>query len=187
MTHWCEVGNNKKNYNENPRHISFWEWGYDECPICAKRIQPTHKNAGSGVKITKLEYEFLQEITNSDHSTDGHGFCMWLNSDDYPKEWVAQMRGVMTSLQNKGIIGVDNSMLNEEPRATWIWIKTDYQERVGDEEYNALAEPYRLPPEEHEWGTITGRKDWTALRQADYDTQTVISTGHRLKNLEVVE
>lgn len=139
------------------------------------------------MRITKLEQEFLREITYSDHSTDGNGFCMWLNRDDYPKEWLTRMRGVMTSLQKKDIIGVDNTMLYQEPRATWIWINSDYQERVSEEEYNALAEPFRLPPEEHEWGTITGRKDWTALRQADYDTQTVVSTGFRLKNLEVVE
>jgi hypothetical protein len=183
---WCEIGNKKKGYEENPRHMSFYDWGYDECPICAKRILPSgeeHKE-----QITKLEQEFLREITYSDHSTDGNGFCMWLSSDDYPKEWLTRMRGVMTSLQKKGIIGVDNSMLYQEPRATWIWINGDYQERVSEEEYDALAEPFRLPPEELKCGgTIVGRKDWVALRQADYDTQTVVSTGHRLKNLEVAE
>ncbi|MEK9694948.1 MAG: hypothetical protein VW270_04230 [Candidatus Poseidoniales archaeon] len=46
---WCEVGKNKKNYNENPRHLSFWQWGYDECPICAKEINPTYK----GTRIWK--------------------------------------------------------------------------------------------------------------------------------------
>ena len=37
--HWCEVGRNKRRFNENPRHISFYYWGYDECPICGKVLK----------------------------------------------------------------------------------------------------------------------------------------------------
>ena len=39
---WCAVGRAKKNHpgnlNLNPRHYSFWKWGYDECPICGKTL-----------------------------------------------------------------------------------------------------------------------------------------------------
>ncbi len=68
---WCEHGKPKKIYagridndegriqyyvHMNPRHESFYLWGYDECPICGQSLYESHWMTFNAVtKDTPLE------------------------------------------------------------------------------------------------------------------------------------
>ena len=68
---WCEQGKPKKIYagridkpeyaiqyyvHMNPRHESFYLWGYDECPICGATLYDSHWMTFNAVeKDTPLE------------------------------------------------------------------------------------------------------------------------------------
>ena len=53
------------------------------------------------VKVTQKEYDFLNQIKNSDYSSDGHGFNDYITGYDYDMKIV---RGLIPSLIEKGII-----------------------------------------------------------------------------------
>jgi len=55
--------------------------------------------------VTKLEMQFLQEVEGSDHSSDGHGICAWIEPLYFSMP-MRQVRGVMTTLTAKGVITV---------------------------------------------------------------------------------
>lgn len=73
------------------------------------------------IKITKKEQDFLNKIKASCYS-DQEGFGDYITSDEYDMKVV---RGLMSSLQKKGIIGID---FNSEDQGdscddVWVWIK----------------------------------------------------------------
>ena len=91
-----------------------------------KEVLPTY--------ITLLEKEFLNEIAESDHSSDGHGLC------GYPELRQPKVeRGVMSSLVKKGIISIDIPDSREIDGQTWVSIMSEYQQK--DDETDA---GYRL-------------------------------------------
>tara|TARA_R110002020_G_scaffold29528_7_gene93071 strand:+ start:3596 stop:3994 length:399 start_codon:yes stop_codon:yes gene_type:complete len=55
------------------------------------------------VKITKLERQLLCDLAQSDHSSDGHGFTMWVGVG-YESLPMRQVRALITTLREKGII-----------------------------------------------------------------------------------
>lgn len=57
----------------------------------------------SPVNITKLESQLLTDIAHSDHSSDGHGFTMWVGCG-YETMSMSQARGVISSLIQKEIV-----------------------------------------------------------------------------------
>ena len=58
------------------------------------------------VKITKLEKQLLTDIAQSDHSSDGNGFTMWVGVG-YESLPMRQVRALITTLKEKGIIMYD--------------------------------------------------------------------------------
>ena len=55
------------------------------------------------VKITKLERQLLCDIAQSDHSSDGYGYTMWVGVG-YESLPMRQVRALITTLREKGII-----------------------------------------------------------------------------------
>jgi len=58
------------------------------------------------VKITKLEKQLLTDLAHSDHSSDGHGFTMWVGVG-YETLPMRQVRALITTLQEKGVISYE--------------------------------------------------------------------------------
>ena len=75
------------------------------------------------VKITKLERKLLSILEHADHTSDGHGICGYIFHDEHD---MRVLRGVMTSLQKKGVIGVDLVDPNFEPH-TWCYVTSNFQ------------------------------------------------------------
>jgi len=55
------------------------------------------------VKITKLEKQLLRDIALTCHSSDGHGFTMWVGVG-YETMPMRQARALITTLKEKGVI-----------------------------------------------------------------------------------
>lgn len=55
------------------------------------------------VKITKLEMQLLEDIAYTDHSSDGHGFTMWvgIGFESLP---MRQVRALISTLVQKEVI-----------------------------------------------------------------------------------
>ena len=58
------------------------------------------------LSITKLEKQLLTDIALSDHSSDGYGFTMWVESWYIKNMSMSQARGVISSLIQKEIIWI---------------------------------------------------------------------------------
>ena len=71
---WCEQGKPKQIYvgridtdttriqyyvHMNPRHESFYQWGYDKCPICGATLYYSHYLAQEAIR-TQTPLEVLQ-------------------------------------------------------------------------------------------------------------------------------
>jgi hypothetical protein len=71
---WCEQGKPKEIYagrinndegsinyyiHMNPRHESFYLWGYDECPICGQTLYEAHWLTGDAI-TKQIPLEVLQ-------------------------------------------------------------------------------------------------------------------------------
>ena len=55
------------------------------------------------VKITQLEKQLLEDIAYTDHSSDGHGFTMWVG-EGYESLPMQQVRALISSLVQKEVI-----------------------------------------------------------------------------------
>ena len=55
------------------------------------------------VKITNLEKQLLRDIALTCHSSDGHGFTMWVGVG-YESMPMRQARALITTLKEKGVI-----------------------------------------------------------------------------------
>jgi len=60
-------------------------------------------NMTEPVQITKLERQLLCDIAESDHSSDGYGFTMWVGIG-YESLPMRQVRALITTLREKGVI-----------------------------------------------------------------------------------
>ena len=88
--------------------------------------------------ITPLEFQFIKDMVFSDHSTDGHGICMWVTAGYCslrPNVW----RGVVSSLMQKGVIGYSEA----DPGYRWQW---DYDKDTWDEAAMEFNERRMLQP-----------------------------------------
>lgn len=88
--------------------------------------------------ITPLEFQFIKDMVFSDHSTDGHGICMWVTAaycSLRPNVW----RGVVSSLMQKGVIGYSEA----DPGYRWQW---DYDKDTWDEAAMNFNERRMLQP-----------------------------------------
>ena len=106
------------------------------------------------VKITKLERQLLCDLAQSDHSSDGYGFTMWVGVG-YESLPMRQVRALITTLQEKKVIWYSppNPRYDEKghiaPRAdfveggerktgqrkdgsTWVNIEPDHERFSGD-------------------------------------------------------
>ena len=106
------------------------------------------------VKITKLERQLLCDLAQSDHSSDGYGFTMWVGVG-YESLPMRQVRALITTLQEKKVIWYSppNPRYEEKghiaPRAdfveggerktgqrkdgsTWVNIEPDHERFSGD-------------------------------------------------------
>ena len=137
------------------------------------------------MEVTELEMKLIDEIVFSDHSTDGNGLVAWVGTGNgYPREFMNKMRGVMTSLQNKGIITVDNSFMIDTG-ASWLAITDEYQERISREDLQKIREPFMVVKTYGNGDKYRGL-DWKALNEADKNLSIVIrSGGYRLKNIQL--
>ena len=82
-------------------------------------------------KVTELEFKILVNILNSDHSSDGFGLCGYIQHDENNMK---QVRGALSSLVKKGIIGIDNEGLYEG--STWCYVMPDFQKENPKSEAN---------------------------------------------------
>ena len=75
------------------------------------------------INISIKEKEFLNKIKASCYS-DQTGYGDYITSDEYDMK---EVRGVMSSLKKKGIIGIYfNSEKQGDPcNDTWVWIKEE--------------------------------------------------------------
>jgi hypothetical protein len=78
------------------------------------------------MKVTQKEYGFLKQISTSDFANEG----WWEDSDRAIGDWVGDwgydmrvVRGLMSSLQEKKVIGLYREVYDEE---TWVYVKKDY-------------------------------------------------------------
>lgn len=55
------------------------------------------------VKITQLEMQLLDDIARTDHSSDGHGFTMWVGQG-YESLPMRQVRALISSLVQKQVL-----------------------------------------------------------------------------------
>tara|TARA_R100001443_G_scaffold23650_2_gene35802 strand:+ start:1604 stop:2044 length:441 start_codon:yes stop_codon:yes gene_type:complete len=143
------------------------------------------------ITITPLEFQFLKDMVFSDHSTDGHGICMWVTagySTLRPKVW----RGVVSSLMQKGIIGYSEA----DPGYRWQW---DYENDTWDDAAMDFNDRRLLQPawvqirEEYQKDRYNDEtiKDWE-IDNDDLDDLNdnfrkacIKWTGYELINLEV--
>tara|TARA_R110000744_G_scaffold34175_1_gene79866 strand:+ start:1495 stop:1845 length:351 start_codon:yes stop_codon:yes gene_type:complete len=111
------------------------------------------------MKLTKLEYKIVKEITWSDHASDGHGLGGYIchySFEDFGGMKAA--RGAMASLVKKGVAEFDTYFESGDPQ-TWGCLAEKYQKKVSSSE-----------------------------NISDYskDTQNLIkSTGYKITNLEI--
>jgi hypothetical protein len=138
--------------------------------------------------ITPLEFKFIKDMVFSDHSTDGHGICMWVTAGYCslrPNVW----RGVVSSLMQKGIIGYSEA----DPGYRWQW---DYEAAMGFNERRMLQPAWVQIREEyqvdvHNTDFVTQPYDSSKKpyesEQIDGDFQQACAalTGYRLNDLEV--
>ena len=78
------------------------------------------------MKVTKKEFDFLNDIKNSDLSSDGQGFLDYMTDYDYDMKVV---RGLIPSLIEKGIIVYDDDtgIPDEKGRSmAVVYIAEDY-------------------------------------------------------------
>jgi len=88
--------------------------------------------------ITTLERITLEDIANSDHSSDGHGHGAWIEDYNF-RTPMRQLRGVITSLQNKGIVATDD-WSDPMRKQIWVAITGDYQEGYKSEYNNGWGD-----------------------------------------------
>jgi len=124
------------------------------------------------VKITKLERQLLCDIAQSDHSSDGYGYTMWVGVG-YESLPMRQVRALITTLREKGIIHYSPpDPRNDEkahigPRAEFI--------EGGERTLNKWGSEWVEPDHERFGG------DWNS------DPFTDGIHGFRYMNLEVIE
>ena len=141
--------------------------------------------------ITPLEFQFIKDMVCSDHSTDGHGICMWVTAGYCtlrPNVW----RGVVSSLMQKGIIGYSEA----DPGYRWQW---DYENDTWDDAAMDFNDRRMLQPawvqirEEYQKDRYNDEtyKDWE-IDNDDLDDlndnfrkASIKWTGYELINLEV--
>ena len=75
------------------------------------------------MKVTKLEMQFLDDVSNSDHSSDGYGLVAWVEKYNFSMS-MKQVRAVMTTLQAKSIIVVT---LPAYGMPAWVEVNVEYQ------------------------------------------------------------
>jgi len=76
--------------------------------------------------ITELENRVLMAIERTDHSSDGHGLCGYLDQNDFIGLDMKQVRGAMSSLVQKSIIGHEKLESGFDV-ASWFWIEPEFQ------------------------------------------------------------
>ena len=144
--------------------------------------------------ITPLEFRFIKDMVFSDHSTDGHGICMWVTAGYCslrPKVW----RGVVSSLMQKGVIGYSEA----DSGYRWQW---DYENDTWDDaamDFNdrrmlqpawvQIREEYQVDVYKTDFVTqpFDSSKKPYQSEQIDDDFQQACATltGYRLNDLEV--
>ena len=149
------------------------------------------------ITITPLEFQFIKDMVFSDHSTDGHGICMWVTAGYCslrPKVW----RGVVSSLMQKGIIGYseadtgyrwqwdyendtwDDAAMNFNDRnmlqPAWVQIRNEYQK----DRYNENWDSEKGAPKNWE----VDNDDLDDLND-NFSKASIKWTGYELINLEV--
>ena len=106
------------------------------------------------VKITKLERQLLCDLAQSDHSSDGYGFTMWVGVG-YETLPMRQVRALITTLQEKKVIwysppdpryeekghiapradfveGGERKTGQRKDGSTWVNIQPDHEKFGGD-------------------------------------------------------
>jgi hypothetical protein len=86
------------------------------------------------VKLTKLEWDIVNDIAQSEFSSDGHGLQGYIDHRCYDMKIY---RGVMASLTNKGVATFVAQ--EESDNCTWGYIQGDYEEEVGRENYKGYT------------------------------------------------
>lgn len=111
-------------------HLLKVAWGMESLGV-----EPT--------KVTEKEKMVIDDIANSDFSTDGYGLGTWID-ESYFRLPMVQVRALLTTLSQKEVCGVSSA---EEmgDRMGWVSIRDNYQEEVTDSS-DALARHtgYRL-------------------------------------------